>query len=137
MHCTYKINGIAMWINPLPFDTLPNESGCAYAGEKKHQSGSWSKHTAREQAGYTQDALSERMGITPNHLSAIERGVSGISLETLSRLCRLLGVSADRILFGSSVADADAQALARCLSELSPSQREAARALLSAIAKML
>ena len=68
--------------------------------------------TAREQAGYTQDALSERMGITPNHLSAIERGVSGISLETLSRLCRLLGVSADRILFGSSVADADAQALA-------------------------
>ena len=50
--------------------------------------------TAREQAGYTQDALSERMGITPNHLSAIERGVSGISLETLSRLCRLLGVSA-------------------------------------------
>lgn len=93
--------------------------------------------TAREQAGYTQDALSERMGITPNHLSAIERGVSGISLETLSRFCRLLGVSADRILFGSSVADADTQALARCLSELSPSQREAARALLSAIAKML
>lgn len=93
--------------------------------------------TAREQAGYTQDALSERMGITPNHLSAIERGVSGISLETLSRLCRLLGVSADRILFGSSVTDADAQALARCLSELSPSQREVARALLSAIAKML
>ena len=69
--------------------------------------------TAREQAGYTQDALSERMGITPNHLSAIERGVSGISLETLSRLCRLLGVSADRILFGSSVADADAQTILR------------------------
>ena len=51
MHCTYKINGIAMWINPLPFDTLPNESGCAYAGEKKHQSGSWSKHTDRAGAG--------------------------------------------------------------------------------------
>ena len=35
---------------------------------------------AREQAGYTQDTLSEMLGMTPNHLSAIERGASGISL---------------------------------------------------------
>ena len=28
---------------------------------------------AREQAGYTQDTLSEMLGMTPNHLSAIER----------------------------------------------------------------
>ena len=45
---------------------------------------------AREQAGYTQDTLSEMLGMTPNHLSAIERGASGISLEALQRLCRLL-----------------------------------------------
>ena len=32
---------------------------------------------AREQAGYTQDTLSEMLGMTPNHLSAIERGASG------------------------------------------------------------
>lgn len=38
---------------------------------------------AREQAGYTQDTLSEMLGMTPNHLSAIERGASGISLEAL------------------------------------------------------
>ena len=44
---------------------------------------------AREQAGYTQDTLSEMLGMTPNHLSAIERGASGISLEALQRLCRL------------------------------------------------
>ena len=42
---------------------------------------------AREQAGYTQDTLSEMLGMTPNHLSAIERGASGISLEALQRLC--------------------------------------------------
>ena len=57
---------------------------------------------AREQAGYTQDTLSEMLGMTPNHLSAIERGASGISLEALQRLCRLLGVSADRIIFGTA-----------------------------------
>ena len=27
---------------------------------------------AREQAGYTQDTLSEMLGMTPNHLSAID-----------------------------------------------------------------
>ena len=61
---------------------------------------------AREQAGYTQDTLSEMLGMTPNHLSAIERGASGISLEALQRLCRLLGVSADRIF---AVCSASAQ----------------------------
>jgi transcriptional regulator with XRE-family HTH domain len=55
---------------------------------------------AREQAGYTQDTLSEMLGMTPNHLSAIERGASGISLEALQRLYRLLRVSADRISLG-------------------------------------
>ena len=55
---------------------------------------------AREQAGYTQDTLSEMLGMTPNHLSAIERGASGISLEALQRLCRLLGVSADELSLG-------------------------------------
>ena len=33
---------------------------------------------AREQAGYTQDTLSEMLGMTPNHLSAIERRFPGI-----------------------------------------------------------
>ena len=33
---------------------------------------------APKQAGYTQDTLSEMLGMTPNHLSAIERGASGI-----------------------------------------------------------
>ena len=63
---------------------------------------------AREQAGYTQDTLSEMLGMTPNHLSAIERGASGISLEALQRLCRLLGVSADRIIFGTDEPEAEA-----------------------------
>ena len=63
---------------------------------------------AREQAGYTQDTLSEMLGKTPNHLSAVERGASGISLEALQRLCRLLGVSADRIIFGTDKPEAKA-----------------------------
>ena len=67
---------------------------------------------ARERAGYTQERLSELVGLTPNHLSAIERGVSGASLEVLQKLCPLLGVSADHLLFGAGNADEDASILA-------------------------
>ena len=77
---------------------------------------------AREQAGYTQDTLSEMLGMTPNHLSAIERGASGISLEALQRLCRLLGVSADRIIFGTEEPEAEALALARRISDIKPTE---------------
>lgn len=57
---------------------------------------------AREAARYTQEELSEIVGITPNHLSAIERGVSGATLELIEKLCRLFGVTSDSLLFGCS-----------------------------------
>lgn len=88
---------------------------------------------AREQAGYTQDTLSEMLGMTPNHLSAIERGASGISLEALQRLCRLLGVSAD---FGTDEPEAEALALARRISDIKPEYRQQVQELLSAILNM-
>ena len=92
--------------------------------------------TAREQAGYTQDTLSELLGMTPNHLSAIERGVSGISLEALQHLCRLLGVSADRIIFGTEDPELEILALARRISDMKPEYRQQVQALLSAILNM-
>ena len=91
---------------------------------------------AREQAGYTQDTLSEMLGMTPNHLSAIERSASGISLEALQRLCRLLGVSADRIIFGTDDPEAEALALARRISDIKPEYRQQVQELLSAILNM-
>lgn len=42
--------------------------------------------SARERAKYTQEELSEMIGVTPNHLSAIERGASGASLETIGSI---------------------------------------------------
>ena len=91
---------------------------------------------AREQAGYTQDTLSEMLGMTPNHLSAIERGASGISLEALQRLCRLLGVSADRIIFGTDDPEVEALALARRIPDIKPEYRQQVQELLSAILNM-
>jgi len=86
----------------------------------------------REEAKLTQEALSENLGLTPNHVSAIERGVSGISMENLLNLCQLLGISADRVLFGEPVADEDLL-IARRLAALSPKQKRYAYTILSAV----
>ena len=88
---------------------------------------------AREAAGYTQEKLSELIGLTPNHLSAIERGVSGASLEVLEKLCLLLNVSADRLIFGQIDPDDDVVMLARQISTLDPKQKEYVKSAISAL----
>lgn len=79
---------------------------------------------AREQARYTQEELSELLSITPNHLSAIERGVSGVTLETLEQLCQLFGVSADTLLFGKTERSDISGELVRLLAGLQPTQQQ-------------
>lgn len=79
---------------------------------------------ARERAHYTQEELSELLSITPNHLSAIERGVSGVTLEMLEKLCRLFNVSADTILFGETERNDIPIELAEALAGLGHAQRD-------------
>ena len=57
---------------------------------------------AREQARMTQERLAERLECSPQFISDMERGVVGISLSTLKKLCLTLGVSSDSILFGTA-----------------------------------
>lgn len=60
---------------------------------------------AREDFRMTQEALAERIDVSPQYISDLERGVVGVSIATLKRLCLVLGVSSDLILFGSGSAD--------------------------------
>ena len=54
---------------------------------------------ARESAGLTQERFSELVSLAPNNVSDIERGVVGVSLSSLLRICEVLSVSSDSILF--------------------------------------
>ena len=54
----------------------------------------------REYLGMTREGLCNYVSISPQFLSEIERGVKGVSAETLYKLCEGLGVSADYILMG-------------------------------------
>ena len=74
----------------------------------------------RERANYTQEQLSEMIGVTPNHLSAIERGASGASLETIEKLCQLFGVSTDYLFFGKQEKNEFADEISAQLSHINP-----------------
>lgn len=66
----------------------------------------------REQAGMTQEQLAEILDLGDKHFSAIERGVAGLSLPVLVKLCDALSVTADSVLFGCERAEDDDRALA-------------------------
>ena len=55
---------------------------------------------ARERAKLTQEQFAERIDVSPQYVSDLERGVVGVSIATLKRICTVLGVSSDQILFG-------------------------------------
>lgn len=49
----------------------------------------------RKKKGLTQDQLAEKIMLSPNHLSAIERGVYNVKLSTLVEIMNHLDCSAD------------------------------------------
>lgn len=57
--------------------------------------------TARMRADLTQENMAEMIGVTPQYLSDLERGIVGTSIPTLIKICTELNVSSDFILFGS------------------------------------
>ncbi|MBR6184757.1 MAG: helix-turn-helix transcriptional regulator [Clostridia bacterium] len=84
---------------------------------------------AREKAGLTQDQLSEMIGIGPKSLSAVERVMVGISIATLRKICNVLPISSDALIFGGSPKN-DVKGLACRLERLTPRQYEIARDML-------
>ena len=69
--------------------------------------------SAREASNVSQAEIALTTGMTKNHISAIERGVSKASVELLLGYCKKLDISAD-ILLGLS----DGEILPELLAEL-------------------
>jgi len=53
---------------------------------------------SRRNAGFTQEELANRLGVTPQALSKWEKGASSPDLEMLTSLCNILEVSADYLV---------------------------------------
>lgn len=76
---------------------------------------------ARESAGLTQERFAELVGISPQNVSCVERGVAGVSLTVLRRMCQILSVPSDTLLMGG-IGDNEVEAIAVRLRQLPPEQ---------------
>lgn len=65
---------------------------------------------AREELGYTREQFAEKLDVSVSYMAEVERGRTGISVKMLIKICALLGLSADYILFGTD-RDSDAMLL--------------------------
>ena len=55
---------------------------------------------AREDMGYTREQFAEKLEVSVSYLAELERGRTGISVKMLIKVCNVLGLSADYVLFG-------------------------------------
>ncbi len=56
---------------------------------------------AREEQGYTREKFAEALDVSVSYLAELERGRTGVSVKMLVKICKVLGLSADYILFGN------------------------------------
>ncbi len=56
---------------------------------------------AREDLGYTREQFAEKLDVSVSYLAELERGRTGLSVKMLIKICNLLGLSADYVLFGA------------------------------------
>ncbi len=71
---------------------------------------------ARERTKITQEQFAERIDVSPQFVSDLERGVVGVSIATLKKICTVLGVSSDQILFGLETVNRAAAIAEKCKS---------------------
>ncbi len=56
----------------------------------------------RELSGYTREQIAEKLDVSAKFCSDIELGIKGMSLQTLTKLCNILDMSSDYILYGDT-----------------------------------
>ena len=50
--------------------------------------------------GWTQEELAHRSGLNRSYMSEVERGISDVSLSTLQKIAKTLGISLAELLTG-------------------------------------
>lgn len=90
----------------------------------------------RKKKGLTQEQLSELIDVSPHHLSALERGVYGIKLQTLVNILNCLECSADEV-FCDVVHKSSSATINRLSKELEALPLEEQRKILAVVDTMI
>lgn len=80
----------------------------------------------RKQLGFTQEQLAEKMNVSIQMISNLERGMKAIRIDNLVNLSRILHVSTDYILTGTDTSG-DLQGISASVAQLTPKDREMIR----------
>ena len=56
----------------------------------------------RNACGYTQEQLAELVGLSKNHISSVERGISVPTTQFIFKICQVLGETPDYYLIGKA-----------------------------------
>ncbi len=78
---------------------------------------------ARKAAHLTQMRFAEKIDVSTQYVSDLERGIVGCSVPTLLKICDVLDVSADLILKGERPEPPSAPAVPESFSKLSPEEQ--------------
>ena len=78
--------------------------------------------------------VANKLGVSSQHISEIERGLSGLSIPSLMEICRILDIDADYILFGTVTRD-NHNPLNEILVKMTPEQSSHAEEIIKAYAK--
>ena len=87
---------------------------------------------ARERAGLTLEQFGELVSLGTKNVSDIERGVAGITISTLKRICEKLLISSDLIIFGDQDKN-DVAYITERLERLTPEQFAAVKEFLDQV----
>ena len=90
----------------------------------------------REALGYSRETLAEKSDLATSFIRTIELGSGSFSAESLIKLCKALGTSADYILFGEKT-DSDLSVIYGMLSGLDPQYIPFVEQMLSAYVRSL
>lgn len=88
----------------------------------------------RKSHGLTQEALAERMGVSIQMISNLERGKKAIRIDNLIRLCEILQVSSDYLLTGRE-GQKETQELQLKIKKLPSRERAAIELMIDYLAK--
>lgn len=91
---------------------------------------------ARESAGLTQERFAELVGISPQNVSCVERGLAGVSLTVLRRMCQILSVPSDTLLMGGDLGDNEVESIAVRLRQLPPEQFQVVREVIDRVLEL-
>ena len=88
----------------------------------------------RQERNMTQEILAEKLNVSNQHISDIERGLNGMSIPSLMEICKALDTDADYILFGTYTRSSS-NPINRILRRMTPTQSMYAEEMLTAYAK--